>query len=210
MTDDDFYQFLCRFYTASFEHIKAGASFYIWHADNESLVFRKALEDSGITRRQTLVWVKNSFTLGRQDYQWRHEPCLYGWKDGAAHYFTNSRSETTVIDDTPDFDKMKKDEAIRLLKDIYGREASTIIYEDKPRTSPLHPTMKPLPLIGYLIQNSSKPKQSVLDPFGGSGTTLMASEQLNRICYTMELDPQYADVIVDRWEKFTGQEALKL
>lgn len=158
--------------------------------------------------REMLIWVKDHFTLGRQDYQWRHEPCFYGWKDGAAHYFINSRTESTVFDDTPDFDHLTKADAIELLRAIYeGGVATTTIHEKKPSVSKLHPTMKPLGLIGYQIANSSKRGDSVLDLFGGSGSTLMACEQLKRRCFMMEYDPHYCDVIIDRWEAFTGEKA---
>ena len=127
--------------------------------------------------REILVWNKNVFTFGRQDYQWKHEPCLYGWKDGAGHKWYSDRKQTTVLD------------------------------FDRPTKSELHPTMKPIELFAYQIQNSTKAGDSVLDIFGGSGTTLMACEQLGRKCYTVELDPHYCDVIIDRWEKFTGKTA---
>lgn len=127
--------------------------------------------------REILVWNKNVFTFGRQDYQWKHEPCLYGWKDGAGHDWYSDRKQTTVLD------------------------------FDRPTRSELHPTMKPLELFAYQIKNSTKAGNSVLDIFGGSGTTLMACEQLGRKCYTVELDPHYCDVIIDRWEKFTGKTA---
>lgn len=148
--------------------------------------------------------------LGRQDYQWKHEPCLYGWKDGAGHYFTDDRKNTTVIEDAKmmDFKSMKKDELIDLLNDIFAEKVSTtIIDEKKPAASEFHPTMKPLKLIGRLVKNSSHPGENVLDTFGGSGSTLMVCEQLDRTCYTCELDPKYADVIIERWETYTGEKA---
>lgn len=117
-------------------------------------------------------------TLGRQDYQWRHEPCFYGWKEGAAHYFVDDRTQTTVLE------------------------------EDKPLRNDLHPTMKPVKLLARLIQNSSKKSDVVLDLFGGSGSTLIACEQLDRRCYIMEIDPKYCDVIIKRWQKLTAQKAV--
>ena len=157
--------------------------------------------------RQTLIWNKNSLVLGRQDYQWKHEPCLYGWKDGAAHYFTSSRSETTVYEDEiPDFSKMKKDELVKLLQDVYS-QATTVIDEMKPSKSDLHPTMKPLRLMAYLIQNSTRKGEIVLDLFGGSGSTLIAAEETKRRCRMMEYDPRYVDVIIKRWEEQTGKKA---
>lgn len=157
-----------------------------------------------------MVWVKNTLVLGRQDYQWKHEPCLYGWKDGAAHYFTDSRLETTVIEDTPNINKMSKDELKSYVKELLKKEpSSTVIREDKPSRNEDHPTIKPVKLIGYQIKNSSRRGDIVLDLFGGSGTTLIASEQLGRRCYMMELDPKYCDVIIKRWEALTGQKAIK-
>ena len=143
--------------------------------------------------------------MGRQDYQWIYEPCLYGWKEGAAHYFTNSRGETTVLDDSQDFKKMKKEELVELLEKLF--DTTDVIRENKPSKSELHPTMKPVALFARLIRNSSKKGEIVLDLFGGSGTTMMACEQLGRKAYLMEYDPHYADVIVKRWEEYTGKKA---
>lgn len=157
--------------------------------------------------------VKNGFTLGRQDYQWKHEPCLYGWKDGEAHYFVNDRTQSTVIEDKLDVNKLKKEEMKDLIKELLKEkeeEATTVIYEDKPLINTVHPTMKPIKLIAKLISNSSRKNEIVLDIFGGSGSTLIACEQLNRKCYTMELDPKYCDVIIKRWEELTGNTAVKI
>lgn len=168
MSDGDFYQFLYDFYTALGSYTKAGGAWYVWHADSEGANFRKAMTDSGIMVRQCLIWVKNSMVMGRQDYQWKHEPCLYGWKGGAAHGWYSDRKQTTVLN------------------------------FDRPQRNAEHPTMKPIPLIAYLIGNSSKADDIVCDGFGGSGTTMVAAHQLNRKCYSMELDPKYCQVIVDR------------
>lgn len=159
-----------------------------------------------------LAWVKNTMVLGHSDYQWQHEPCLYGWKPGAAHYFTNSRALTTVIDDAKpaDLKHMRKDELLQWAlqaQQQLEREPSDVLRFDKPARNAEHPTMKPVPMLGYLIRNSSRVGQTVLDCFGGSGSTLIACEQLSRSCRMMELDPRYVDVIVDRWQKFTGEEA---
>ena len=143
--------------------------------------------------------------MGRQDYQWIYEPCLYGWKEGAAHYFTNSRGETTVLDGSQDFKKMKKEELVELLEKLF--DTTDVIRENKPSKSELHPTMKPVALFARLIRNSSRRGEIVLDLFGGSGTTMMACEQLGRKAYLMEYDPHYADVIVKRWEEYTGKKA---
>lgn len=151
--------------------------------------------------------MKNTIVLGRQDYQWKHEPCLYGWKEGT-HYFTDDRTQATVYDDKIDLKKLKKDEMLELLEKIFSDKTPTsVIYEDKPSVSDIHPTMKPLKLVARLISNSTRPGALVLDLFGGSGSTLIACEQLNRRCFTMELDPHYVDVIIERWENFTGKKA---
>jgi DNA modification methylase len=146
--------------------------------------------------------------MGRQDYHWQHEPILYGWKPGAAHKWYGNRNKATVIDDETPLEQLKKNELLRIMED--ARYASTIIREDKPRRNGEHPTMKPIRLIARLMTNSSEPTTIVLDPFGGSGSTLIAAEQLNRICYTMEMDPRYADVIIARWEKHTNKKATNV
>lgn len=211
MSEEDFRKFLISAMSNAEKVMRPGAVYYIWHADSNGMLFREVVEEVGLKLRQNLIWVKNALVLGRQDYQWRHEPCLYGWKDGAAHYFTNSRAESTVWDDSPDIDHLSKAEAIELLRTIYeGGVASTTIYEKKPTASKLHPTMKPVALIGYQVANSSRRGESVLDLFGGSGTTLIACEQLGRRCYMMEYDPHYCDVIIDRWEQFTGRKAERI
>ena len=208
MEDGEFVEFLRKAISAALENAREGAAVYIWFAASRTLSFYKAAELAGLQVRQEIVWVKSTFTLGRQDYQWRHEPCLYGWKDGAAHYFKDDRTESTVIDSTPNFEKLKKEELIDYIKAIL--EKTSALYEQKPSRSELHPTMKPVKLIGRLITNSSRPGDAVLDPFGGSGSTMIACEQLNRSCYMMDIDPHYVDVIIDRWEQFTGQKAEKI
>ena len=163
-----------------------------------------------MTVRQTLVWAKSTFTLGRQDYQWRHEPCLYGWKDGAAHYFFDSRVESTVVEDArPDPRRMTKAELVEFAQSLMTeRRASTVLEFDKPSVSEEHPTMKPVKLFAYLIRNSTRRGEVVLDPFAGSGTSLIAAEQLGRRCLCMEVDPHFADVIIARYEQMTGDEAV--
>lgn len=184
----------------------------MWHADSKGYEFRTALKEVGLTLRETLIWVKNALVLGRQDYQWRHEPCLYGWKDGAAHYFVDDRSQSTVIEDAGvDYRKLKKDELLKLVLQLTDVSVpNTVIYEDKPTKNDIHPTMKPVKLMARLIKNSTKQEQLVLDLFGGSGSTLIACEQINRKCFTMEYDPKYCDAILDRWEKLTGEEAERI
>lgn len=209
MEDGKFREFLRDAFQTANAVMKPGAAFYIWHADSEGYNFRGACRDIGWKIRQCIIWSKNCMVLGRQDYQWKHEPCLYGWKEGS-HYFTDSRRETTVWEDEPlDFSKMKKEEMKALLEKIF-KTSTTIINEKKPAASTLHPTTKPIQLLAHLIKNSSKPGQLILDSFGGSGSTLITCEQLNRTCYTAELDPKYCDVIVERWETFTGRKAEKI
>ena len=179
MTDSDFRDFLIQSFNLSFEIMKEGASFYIWHADSEGYNFRGAVKDCGQTVRQCLIWVKDALVMGRQDYHWKHEACLYGWKSGASHGWFADRKQTTTLE------------------------------FDRPSRSKEHPTMKPVDLFIYQIKNSAIDQGLVYDPFLGSGTTLIAAEQLGRKCYGMEIDPKYCDVIVKRWEEFTGQTATR-
>lgn len=180
MSDGDFLAFLQTAFENANNVMREGAAFYIWHADSEGFNFRSACKNTGWKIRQCLIWLKNSIVLGRQDYQWKHEPCLYGWKDGAAHYFIDDRTQSTVWE------------------------------FNKPLRNSEHPTMKPVDLIAKAVNNSSRRGNIVLDLFGGSGSTLIACEQLERKCYTMELDPKYCDVIIKRWEQFTGEKAIKI
>ena len=199
MDSDSFYTFLLLSYKAFADVTKDGGAWYVWHSDTEGANFRKAMADAGIMVKQCLIWEKNSMVMGRQDYQWKHEPCLYGWKAGAAHYFTNDRTKTTVIEDKLDIKKLKKDELLKLLTEVMSdKTKTTVIHHDKPLKNGEHPTMKPILLLAPLIENSSKPKWIVGDPFLGSGSTMVAAHQLNRKCYGMELDPKYCQVIVDR------------
>ncbi|MBQ8892528.1 MAG: ParB N-terminal domain-containing protein [Bacilli bacterium] len=177
MDNDKFYSFLKQAYDNLYSHTRDGGSIYVFHADTEGLNFRKAFSESGYKLAECLVWVKNSFVMGRQDYQWKHEPILYGWKLGASHYFVGDRNLSTVLE------------------------------FDKPNRNAEHPTMKPVELVAYLIRNSSQKNNIILDLFGGSGSTLIACEQLERKAFLMELDERYCDVIIDRWEKFTNQKA---
>ena len=175
--NDAFQLFLTDAFTNAFNCMKLGASFYIWHSDSEGLYFRLALTSSNFKLRQTLIWAKNSMVMGRQDYHWQHEPCLYGWKDGSSHSWYSDRKQTTLLN------------------------------FDRPTASKLHPTMKPVELISYLINNSSKQGDLIFDSFLGSGTTIIACEKLQRSCYGLEFDPKYCDVIIQRWQQFTGKEA---
>lgn len=174
MEDSAFYQFLVDSFVAADSVMNEGAAFYIWHADSEGYNFRGACRAVEWELRECLIWNKNTMVLGRQDYQWKHEPCLYGWKGGAAHNWYGDRKQTTVID------------------------------MNKPNRNAEHPTMKPVQLFAYLMENSSKPGDIVLDSFCGSGTTLIACEQMNRAARVLELDPKYCDVIVERYINLVG------
>jgi site-specific DNA-methyltransferase (adenine-specific) len=202
MTNDSFYQFLYDFYTALGSYTKPGGAWYVWHADSEGANFRQAYKDSGLLLKQCLIWVKNALVMGRQDYHWKHEPCLYGWKEGAAHYFTDDRTKTTVIEDVVDYRKLNKKELLDLVKEMTSdKQKTTIIHCDKPSKNDVHPTMKPIKLLAPLIENSSKIGELVADGFLGSGSTMVAAHQLKRRCYGTELDPKYCQVIVDRMIK---------
>lgn len=209
--DQEFLEFLEKSFSNMFDHLKKGGVYYIWHADSEGFNFRKAVKDCGGVVRQCLVWVKNRIMMGRQDYQWKHEPCLYGWKEGAGHYWEGSRNLTTTIDDRPNYKKMSKEELLEEIKKLRGDDLpSTVIYEDRPSRSEEHPTMKPVKLFERLIKNSSKEEDIILDPFGGSGTTIIASQKLNRHARLMELDPKYCDVIRKRWTKYAKENGLEI
>jgi site-specific DNA-methyltransferase (adenine-specific) len=210
LSDSEFGEFLQKAFVAASFNMKPGAAFYIWHADKETINFRQACDHANLEVKQTLIWNKNAFTLGRQDYQWKHEPCLYGWKRGGTHYFIDDRTWATVIDEPLDIDKLKAKEAKDLLKKILEETQTSIIDADKPLRSAEHPTMKPIQLIAKQMLNSTRKGEAVLDTFGGSGTTLIVAEQLERRCYMCELDPKYVDVIIKRWEDFTGLTAEKL
>ena len=178
--DDEFVEFLRKAFVTALDVLKPGCAFYVWFAQTQAENFLAAADKAGMTIRQTLIWAKSTFSLGRQDYQWKHEPCLYGWKDGASHRWFSDRKQTTVLE------------------------------FEKPARNAEHPTMKPVPLMAYEIRNSSRVGDTVLDSFGGSGSTLMACEQTGRKCVTMELDPHYCDVILKRWEDYTGQKAERI
>lgn len=210
MSDAKFKAFLTDAFAQAARIMKAGAAFYVYYASRESVNFIESLKANGLTDKQQLIWVKSSLVLGRQDYQWRHEPILYGWKDGAAHYFVNNRSLTTVIEDELDVEKMTKAQMKDLIQEMLSDMIpSTIIREDKPLRNGEHPTMKPLKLIGRNITNSSRFFDLVVDLFGGSGSTMAAAHQLKRNCYTSELDPKYCQVILDRMYKLDPECVIK-
>ncbi|MDR1022885.1 MAG: DNA modification methylase [Prevotellaceae bacterium] len=205
---ESFYAFLLKAFSSAFESTKRGGGFYVFYASREAINFKNAVAQAGFSVKQELIWNKNHFVLGQQDYQWKHEPVLYGWKEGAPHYFTKDRSLTTIIEDKPDVDKLSKAELKSMVKALLqGSIPTTVIDEDKPLRNAEHPTMKPLKLVGRLIKNSSRNGEIILDPFGGSGSTMMAAEQLGRTCYMAEIDPRYCDVIIKRWEELTGKSA---
>jgi site-specific DNA-methyltransferase (adenine-specific) len=179
MGNDDFYKFLYDFYSALTTAVKKGGAIYVWHASSEIVNFGKALVDAGWLLKQQLIWVKNSMVMGRQDYQWKHEPCLYGWLKGDSHKWYSDRKQTTVIE------------------------------FDRPNRNGEHPTMKPIGLFAYQIENSSKKGDIVIDAFGGSGTTMVACEQLNRKARVIEFDPKYCQVIIDRMKKLDPSLVIK-
>ena len=215
MDSNSFRAFLRDMYTAAASVTAEGAGAYIFHADGEGVAFREEFTGAGFLLKQCLIWVKNSFVLGRQDYQWRHEPILYGWKDGAAHYFIEHRNLSTVIDASgrPNVDSMSREELAELLSIIYDeaeQEQTTVLYCDKPLRNAEHPTMKPTTLVARLIENSSKPGWIVMDMFGGSGSTLIACEATGRKARLIELDPKFCDVIVRRYMEVTGRQDVTL
>jgi DNA modification methylase len=179
MSNDDFYKFLYDFYSALTTAVKKGGAIYVWHASSEIINFGKAMVDAGWLLKQQLIWVKNSMVMGRQDYQWKHEPCLYGWLDGAAHKWHSDRKQTTVIE------------------------------WDKPQRNGEHPTMKPIGLFAYQIGNSSKKGDIVIDAFGGSGTTMVACHEIGRKARLVEYDPKYCQVIIDRMRKLDPSLTIK-
>lgn len=208
MNDADFATFLREVFSSAFVVTKEGGPIYIAHADSEGRNFRSAMTEAGWLFKQCLIWVKNQFVMSRQDYHWQHEPILYGWKPGAAHCWYGDRNKSTVIDDDVDLHELGREELVRLVDDLRNALNTTVYREAKPTSSELHPTMKPIALVQYHIQNSSERGDVVLDLFGGSGTTLIACERSGRINRSMELDPRYCDAIVQRWQEYTGKIAV--
>lgn len=180
MENDLFLVFLRQVFTTMHSVMKDGAPAYIFHADSEGENFRTAFRQAGFKFAQCCIWVKNSIVMGRQDYQWKHEPCLYGWKPGAAHTWCSDRKQSTIWN------------------------------FDKPQRSSLHPTMKPIALMAHPIRNSSAPGSLVIDFFSGSGSTLMACQQIDRICYAMEIDPRYTDATVSRYRTMYKNQPVRL
>lgn len=213
MSNDSFKYFMSLIYTNYFCFMREGAVIYVAHSDTERITFTDEFIKSGLKLSQILIWAKHSATLSRQDFNWRHEPIIYGWKEGAAHYFCEDYTNNSVIDDSEsngiDYKKLSKPELIAIIRQLKQKpDGSTVIKHDRPTISELHPTMKPVALVEMMIGWSSLANWIVLDLFGGSGTTLIAGHKLNRKVRLMEMDPKFCDVIVKRWQEFTGQVAI--
>lgn len=207
MNNEEFYQFLHSVFSNAHSVLKNGASFYCWYASKEVVNFQSSIENSGLIVKQELIWNKSSLVMGRQDYQWKHEPCLYGWKDGATHTWNGGRKQTTTIEA---IDLMSVEDLRKALKDLIEQLDTSVLECERPTKNKEHPTMKPIKLMARLIRNSSNVGDIILDLFGGSGSTLIACEQIGRKCYMNELDPHYCDVIIERWEQYTGKTATKI
>ncbi|MEY4241374.1 MAG: hypothetical protein RJA14_1070 [Pseudomonadota bacterium] len=219
MKDGAFREFLGQAFTSAFTVMKPGAPAYVAHADTEGLNFRGAFSACGFKISGCLIWRKNSMVLGRSDYQWQHEPVLYGWKPGAAHRWYGGRKNTTILELGGDLVTDNGDGTLTLR---LGTESAVISGDaltlhrvepsvfsvEKPKRSSAHPTMKPVDLITRMLRNSTREGDVVLDLFGGSGSTLIACEMLGRFCRIVEFDPKFADVIVTRWQDFTGRDAV--
>jgi site-specific DNA-methyltransferase (adenine-specific) len=200
MEDGAFLSFLKDAFKQMHKHMKQGGAFYIWHADSEGYNFRRACKEEGLEIKQCIIWNKNALVMGRQDYQWKHEPCLYGWKEGSSHTWYGDRNKTTVHKVPEDDEK-----AVKWFRKQLAKQQNTSVLEyNKPLKNGEHPTMKPVELLQKQVVNSSKQEDIVLDTFLGSGSTLIAAEKTGRICYGMELDPKYVDVIVQRYVDYTG------
>lgn len=208
MDNDSFRQFLRDLFTSCCTFMKEGAPFYIAHADSEGYNFRGAAVEAGLTVKQCLIWVKNSFVMGRQDYHWQHEPILYGWKEGAAHKWYGERNKKTVLEDAPSLKDLDRAALIEMVRDLRNTMSTSIVWEDKPKANSEHPTMKPVRLIVTQLKNSSRRGDIVIDLCGGSGSTLIACEKIGRSARLCELSPKYAEVIVKRWMDYTGEQAI--
>jgi site-specific DNA-methyltransferase (adenine-specific) len=189
------------------EHTRKGGAVYVAHPDGRAPVFRRAVDDAGWDIHQTLVWVKQVFVLTRQDYHWQHEPILYGWRPGAGHRWNGSMGEPTTIDDEVDPRTLEKRELLALVRRLRNARNTDVVRADRPMVAELHPTSKPVELVAHMVQNSSRRGELVYEPFGGSGTTMIAADNLGRRAYLVEYEPRYCDVIVDRWQRHTGEAA---
>ena len=206
--DSAFRNFLRDLFSNCTAVMKAGSPFYIAHADSEGYNFRGAAQESGLDVKQCLIWVNNSIAFCRQDHHWQHEPILYGWKPGAAHKWYGEFNKSTVIDEQPKVNDLDRSELMNLVRELRNTLATTVIREDKPKANGDHPTMKPIRLIGLHLKNSTRRGDVVIDFCGGSGSTLIACEKLGRKARLCELSPTYAQVIVERWQEFTGKDAI--
>lgn len=207
MSSADFEKFLAGFYASLFDTIKEHGTFYVFYKELGEGVFISELKKSGLNFKQELVWVKNQLVLGGQKYQNMYEPILFGYKGKTPATWNGKRNQTSVIEDINLMNEIELREALR---ELIANLETDVVREKKPLKNDLHPTMKPIKLLAKLIRNSSNASDIVLDFFGGSGSTLIACEQLGRKCYSMELDPKYCDVIVKRWETMTGKKAVKV
>jgi len=208
MDDGKFREFLRDLFTSAYLVTREGGPIYIAHADSEGVNFRSALTESGFLLKQCVIWVKNSMVLGRQDYQWQHEPILYGWKPGAAHKWYGEFNKKTVISDLPNIKEMDKSELVNQVRALMNAMNTSALHFDKPSRSATHPTMKPVELVAHMVKNSSRKTDKVLDLCAGSGTTVIACEKYGRHARAMEYDPKYTDVLVKRWQEYTGQTAI--
>lgn len=206
MNDETFRSFMTSAFLAMKNNMKSGAAIYVSYADNKGADFRSAFADAGFELRQILIWAKDRFVLSRQDYNWQHEPIMYGWKDGAAHTWNGPFNLSTFLDDQPDWSTWKKEQLLNLLQEL--AKNTTVIREQRPHRNAEHPTSKPVNLITRLITNNTKAGQLILDPFAGSGSTLIAAHITGRVAMTMELDATYCDVICARYQKLTGEKPV--
>jgi DNA modification methylase len=219
LSDDEFRRFLGGFYRAAHAVMKKGAAIYVAHADTERANFTSEFLSAGFKLSGVIIWRKDALVLGRSDYQWIHEPILYGWKEGGAHKFYGGRKQTTVSDigssGSPFVQRSDGKWQITIGEEVMVVDGNasvewvedSIMRELRPKRNDVHPTMKPVALIERMLKNSAKPGSIVLDPFGGSGSTLIACDQLGMNARLMELSPNYCDVIVKRWQEFTGKQA---
>jgi DNA modification methylase len=202
MSDKKYAGMLRKWFGAAALHLKPGAPVYIAHADSKRCLNEAAAIEAGFYIAQTIIWVKQAFTLGRQDYQWQHEPILYGWKPGAAHYWQGGFCQATVIDEEQQLAKLSKAQLVALVNELRNARESTVVREPRQNSDGLHPTIKPLRLVARQVWNSSRRGDTVLELFGGSGTTLAAAEQTGRVCAATELDPKYCAVILERMSAY--------
>lgn len=205
MSPEQFREFLTDVYKTMYVGMEDGASCYVFYKELGEGVFMQCMHDGGITYKQELIWVKNQLVLGGSKYQSMYEPCLFGCKGKSVKHWYGKRNQRSVIEH---IDLMNENELRDAIRELTENEPTDIVRENKPLKNDLHPTMKPVKLLSKLLCNSTKADDNVLDLFGGSGSTLMACEQLGRNCYMMELDAKYVDVIIARWEQFTGQKAV--